>query len=136
MKSICLAVPFVFLSLVSCSTPPANPAPANAGAVKYRYENSLDVRGDNTLDHVVATGYDEKNLGEVTRLDVSAGGPAISLRNESDTNLAMYTPSVELTKQGTLLVSWGEMGDAWCKVELSADAAGNLTVKSRKQGAY
>jgi hypothetical protein len=135
MKSIRFAVPVAFLGLVSCSTPTANPAPV-AGAVKYRYENTLDVRNDNTLDHVVATGYDERNLGEVTRLDVSAGGAALSLRNASDTNGAMYTPSVELTKQGTLLVSWGEIGDAWCKVELSADAAGNLTVKSRKQGAY
>ncbi|HEX2749027.1 MAG TPA: hypothetical protein VHM91_13560 [Verrucomicrobiales bacterium] len=135
MKSLLFALPFL---LVSCASTPSKPdAPAAAaGAVKYRYENSLDLRNDNTLNHVVVTGYDEKSLGEATRLDVSAGGAVLSLRNKSDVGGAMYNPKVELSKQGTLLVSWGEIDDAYGKAELAADEAGNLTIKKWKEGSY
>jgi hypothetical protein len=43
---------------------------------------------------------------------------------------------VELSKQGTLLVSWGEIDDAYGKAELAADEAGNLTIKKWKEGSY
>ncbi len=124
------------LLLASCSTPAAPPAPpAAAGNVKYRYENTLDLNHDNTLNHVLVVGYDEANVLEATRLDVSAGGPVLSLHSVNSGN-ALYNPKVELTKKGTLLVSWGEIDDGFCKVELAADAAGNLKIVSRKEGAY
>ncbi len=135
MKSLLFALPLLFVSCAATPSQPSAPAAA-AGAVKYRYENSLDLRNDNTLNHVTVTGYDEKSLGEATRLDVSAGGAVLSLRNKSDAGGAMYNPKVELSKQGTLLVSWGEIDDGFGKAELAADAAGNLTITKWKEGAY
>jgi hypothetical protein len=115
------------LLLVSCATRPPQPKEV----VRYRYENTLDLRRDNTLNHVVVVGYDDSNMGEATRLVVSAGGKPLTLQNRRDRNGAMYVPSVELTKKGTLAVRWGEIDDCYETVELAADPAGNLTVVSR-----
>jgi hypothetical protein len=123
-------LPFFFASCASNSTT------GSTAAVKYRYENTLDLRNDNTLNRVQVTGVDEKSLGEATRLDVFAGGIGLTLRNKSDVGGAMYNPSVELTKQGTLLVKWGEIDDGYGLAELAADEAGNLTIKKWKEGAY
>ena len=101
--------------------------------IRYRYENTLDLRADNTLNHVVVLGYDDANLREATRLVVSAGGAPLTLRNQIDVNGAMYNPSVELTKKGNLLVRWGVIDDCAEQAELAADPAGNLTVVKRTQ---
>ena len=115
--------------LVSCA--PHSPAPK--GAIRYRYENTLDLRADNTLNRVSVVGYDDANLGEATRLVVSAGGAPLTLRNQIDVNGAMYHPAVELTKKGNLLIRWGVIDDGAEQVELAADPAGNLTVVKRTQ---
>jgi hypothetical protein len=133
MRSLLLASLSLFV--VSCASPGSKPA-APSEAVKYRYENTLDLRNDNTLNHVVVKGYDEKSLGEATRLDVSAGGAMLSLRNKSDAGGAMYNPSVELTKQGNLLIKWDEIDDGYGRAELAADEAGNLTITKWKEGSY
>ena len=118
-------------SLVSCAVHP--PTPKSTEAIRYRYENTLDLRADNTLNHVLVLGYDDSNLGEATRLVVSAGGAPLTLRNQIDVNGAMYNPSVELTKKGTLIVRWGVIGDCSETVELTADPAGNLTTLKRSK---
>ena len=119
----------LFLALASCSVPTSG-TPAN---VKYRYINQLDLGNDNTINPVEVTGYDELNLGEPSRLEVSAGGPVLTLRNEIDTQGAMYAPSVELSPKGTLLVRWGGIDDGWELVELSASPGGALTVVRRSR---
>ena len=120
----------MFLSalLASCATPPSL---APLESVRYRYENSVDLRRDNTLNHVVVVGYDDSTIREATRLVVSAGGPPLTLKNELDVNGAMYAPAVTLTKSGTLIVSWGAIGDRSESAELAADASGGLTVIRR-----
>ena len=115
--------------LVSC----ASHAPTSKQVIRYRYENTVDLRADNTLNRVVVVGYDDANLGEATRLVVSAGGAPLTLRNQIDVNGAMYHPSVELTKKGNLLIGWGVIDDCSEQVELAADPAGNLTVAKRTQ---
>lgn len=115
--------------LVSCA--PHSPVPS--GNVRYRYENMLDLRADNTLNHVTVVGYDDSRLGEATRLVVSAGGAPLTLRNQIDVNGAMYNPSVELTKTGNLLLRWGVIDDCAESVELTADAKGNLAILKRTQ---
>ena len=79
--------------LVSCA--PHSPAPK--GAIRYRYENTLDLRADNTLNRVSVLGYDDTNLGEATRLVISAGGAPLTLRNQIDVNGAMYNPCLLYT---------------------------------------
>jgi len=115
--------------LASCA--PHSPAPK--GAIRYRYENTLDLRADNTLNRVSVVGYDDSNLGEATRLVVSAGGAPLTLRNQIDVNGAMYHPAVELTKKGNLVIRWGVIDDCAEQVEVAADPAGNLTVVKRTQ---
>ena len=126
-------IPFVVLaaSLVSCAV--HSPAPKSTEAIRYRYENTLDLRVDNTLNHVLVLGYDDPNPGEATRLVVSAGGAPLTLRNQIDVNGAMYNPSVELTKKGTLLIHWGVIDDGSETVELAADPASNLTIAKRSK---
>ena len=116
-------------SLASCAVHP----PAPAQAIRYRYENTLDLRADNTLNHMLVLGYDDSNLGEATRLVVSAGGAPLTLRNQIDVNGAMYNPSVELTKKGTLIVRWDVIDDCSETVELAADPAGNLATLKRSK---
>lgn len=60
-----------------------------------------------------------------------AGGAPVSLRNQLDVDGAMYAPSVELTKKGTLLIRWGAIDDQVEEAELAADTAGNLTIIGR-----
>ena len=119
---------FLGALLASCAAPPQA---APHGVVRYRYENSLDLRRDNTLNHVVVVGYDDSNIREATRLVVSAGGAPLTLANQLDVNGAMYAPAVELTKSGTLLVSWGAIDDRSESAELAADDSGGLTVIRR-----
>ena len=118
-------------SLASCAV--HSPAPKSTEAIRYRYENNLDLRADNTLNHVLVLGYDDSSLGEATRLVVSAGGAPLTLRNQIDVNGAMYNPSVELTKKGTLLIHWGVIDDGSETVELAADPASNLTIAKRSK---
>lgn len=119
----------VCLLLASCASHPTG----QKGIVRYRYENTLDLRADNTLNHVTVVGYDDSNLGEATRLVVSAGGASLILRNQVDVNGVMYNPAVELTKKGNLIIHWGVIDDCAEEVELAADPAGNLTVVKRTQ---
>ena len=56
MRSLLLASLSLFV--VSCASPGSKSA-APSEAVKYRYENTLDLRNDNSLNHVVVTGYDD-----------------------------------------------------------------------------
>ena len=114
--------------LVSCASSPVS---APQGEVRYRYENSLDLRRDNTLNHVVVVGYDSSNMKETTSLVVSAGGAPITLKNMLDPNGAMYAPSVDLTKDGNLSIRWGVIDDRSETVVLAADRAGGLTVVKR-----
>jgi hypothetical protein len=130
MRSLKL-LPFIVLCSLLASCAQHSPTPKEI--ICYRYENSLDLRGDNTLNHVVVVGYDDAKLGEATRLVVSTGGAPLTLRNQIDVNGAMYHPSVELTKKGNLLVRWGVIDDCAEQVELAADPAGNLTVVKRTQ---
>ena len=115
--------------LASC----ASKQPAPKQPVCYRYENTLDLRADNTLNHVLVLGYKDPVVQEATSLAVSAGGAPLTLRNQVDMNGAMYNPSVELTKKGNLLIHWGVIGDGSETVELAADPAGNLTVVKRSK---
>ena len=120
-------------SLVSCAVHSPAPAPKSTEAIRYRYENTLDLRADNTLNHVLILGYDDSNPGEATRLVVSAGGAPLALRNQTDVHGAMYNPAVELTKKGTLIVRWDVIGDCSETVELAADPDGNLTAVKRSK---
>jgi len=106
-------------------------APKLKPIVRYRYENTLDLRADNTLNHVVVIGYDDSNMREATRLVVHAGGAPLTLRNQYDINGAMYAPTVELTKKGNLLIRWSEIDEVSEEVELAADPAGNLAIVKR-----
>lgn len=106
-------------------------APKSKAVIRYRYENTVDLRADNTLNHVLVIGYDDASMREVTRLVVFAGGAPLTLRNQMDVNGAMYAPSVALTKKGNLLVRWGAIDDQVEEAELAADAAGNLTIVRR-----
>lgn len=101
--------------------------------VRYRYENTVDLRADNTLNHVLVIGYDDTNIREATRLVVSAGGAPLTLRNKTDVNGAMYAPAVEVTKKGTLIIRWSAIDEVREEVELAADSAGNLTIVKRTQ---
>lgn len=101
--------------------------------VRYRYENTVDLRADNSLNHVLVIGYDDTNIREATRLVVSAGGAPLTLRNKTDVNGAMYAPAVEVTKKGTLIIRWSAIDDVREEVELAADPAGNLTIVKRTQ---
>lgn len=121
------------LSAVLASCAPQQPAPqaSTARRVAYRYENTLDLRADNTLNHVQVLGYEDPVVHEATSLAVSAGGTPLTLRNQVDVNGAMYNPSVELTKRGNLVIHWGVIDDGSETVELAADPAGNLTIVKR-----
>ena len=101
--------------------------------VRYRYENTVDLRADNSLNHVLVIGYDDTNIREATRLVVSAGGAPLTLRNKTDVNGAMYAPAVEVTKKGTLIIRWSAIDEVREEVELAADSAGNLTIVKRTQ---
>jgi hypothetical protein len=127
-------IPLVAIAmlLAACTTP--GPKTRNAEAVRYRYENTLDLHTGGTLSHVVVLGHDDAKLGEATRLVVSAGGTPVTLRNSVDVNGAMYCPAVEAMKNGHLLVRWDVIDEGWEKVELAADAAGNLRVVRRTSG--
>ncbi len=123
------------LALLFAACAPHSPAlhPASGRPVKYRYENSLDLRADNTLDHVLVLGYEDPIVHEATSLTVTAGGAPLTLRNQVDVNGAMYNPSVELSKKGTLLIHWDVIDEGSETVELAADPAGNLKVVKRTQ---
>lgn len=121
----------IFLLIGALLILPAIGNPKSRAVIRYRYENTLDLRADNTLNHVLVIGYDDSNIREVTRLVVFAGGAPLSLRNQLDVNGAMYAPSVELTKKGTLLIRWGAIDDQVEEAELAADTAGNLTIIGR-----
>jgi len=115
--------------MASCAAPPRKPTPI---ATPYRYENTLNLLGGlGPLMHVLVIGYDDAGIGEATRLVVSAGGRPLTLRNQIDVNGAMYTPAVELSKTGNLLVRWGVIDDGSEEVELAADPDGNLSVVKR-----
>ncbi|MDR3401333.1 MAG: hypothetical protein P4L99_02455 [Chthoniobacter sp.] len=128
MRAARLLSPVILIALLIA---PAAAAPKSKPVVRYRYENTVDLRADNTLNHVVVVGYDDANLREATRLVVYAGGAPLTLRNQFDINSAMYAPTVELTKKGNLLIRWGEIDEVSEEVELSADSAGNLTIVKR-----
>ncbi len=117
------------LLLTSC----APQHPASKRKVAYRYENTLDLRADNTLNRVEVIGYEDEMVHEATSLIVSAGGVPLILHNQVDVNGAMYNPSVELTKKGNLMIRWGVIDDGSEAVELAADPAGNLSVVKRTQ---
>ena len=124
-RCLCLA------GLIGLVGIPVEAAPKSGPVVRYRYENTVDLRVDNTLNHVVVVGYDDSQMREATRLVVSAGGAPLTLRNRWDVGGAMYAPAVEFTKNGTLIVRWGVIGDGSEQVELAADPAGNLTIVKR-----
>lgn len=114
-------------ALISC----APQHPASKRPVAYRYENTLDLRADNTLNRVQVIGYEDPMVHEATSLIVSAGGVPLILHNQVDVNGAMYNPSVELTKKGNLIIRWGVIDDGSETVELAADPVGNLTIINR-----
>ena len=118
--------------LAACATP--GPKTTDTGTVRDRYENSLDLHTGGPLSHVIVLGHDDAKLGEATRLVVSAGGAPVTLRNSMDVNGAMYCPAVEAMKSGHLLVRWDVIDEGWERVELAADAAGNLRVIRRTSG--
>jgi len=126
MKLIASLVSFALL--VSC----AAPKPAAKTNAAYRYENTLNLLGGiGPLMHVLVVGHDDAHIGEATRLVVTAGGRPLTLQNEKDVNGAMYTPAVELSKNGNLLVRWGVIDDGFEQVEIAADPSGNLSVAKR-----
>lgn len=121
------------VALAVALTASAAAAPKTKPVIRYRYENTVDLRADNTLNHVVVVGYDDYNMREATRLVVDAGGKPLTLRNERDLNGAMYAPSVQLNKKGNLIVHWGVIDDGWEEAELAADPAGNLKIVRRSR---
>ena len=122
-------LPFVLFGAFLASCAPQQPTPKRP--VSYRYENTLDLRADNTLNRVQVIGYEDPVVHEATSLTVTAGGAPLTLRNQADVNGAMYNPSVALTKKGNLLIRWGVIDDGSETVELSADPVGNLSIVSR-----
>lgn len=126
-------IPAIALLTVSCTTPAPVPSPSSS-AVRYRYANTLNLGNDLTMDEVTVTGYDDENLGESTRLEVTVNKTALTLR--SDTTGGMFTPSVEAGPGGTLNVAWGEIDDGSCKVQIAQNPDGSLKVLSRKQHDY
>ena len=122
-----LSVAFLGVILTSC----AQQEPAQKRPVSYRYENTLDLRADNTLNRVTVLGYEDPIVHEATSLTVNAGGAPLILRNQVDVNGAMYNPSVELTKKGNLVIRWGVIDDGSETVELAADPVGHLKIVSR-----
>jgi len=102
------------------------------GDVCYRYVNSLDFGKNNTLDPVAVTGHDEQGVKEATRLDVKIGEQTIALRDMYEGKAgAMYHPRVELAGDGALVVSWSQIGETGCTVEIAADAGGKLIERKR-----
>lgn len=129
LSAVCVSSLAVLVSGCYTQETPSPGAGASSANLKYRYENRLDLGNDNTLQQVVVEGYDEKQLGEATRLDVSAGGAVLTLRNQVDVGGAMYTPDVQKSAQGNLLIKWSSIGEDVTTAELVADAANNLRVK-------
>lgn len=84
------------LALVSCST--VTPASTGNGKEVYRYVNTLDFENNNSLDQVTVIGYDDGNMGEATRLDVTIGSAILTLRDPYDGTAggAMYNPGVAI----------------------------------------
>jgi hypothetical protein len=116
-----LLLPFL---LVSCAT-----APRTSGKVTYRYVNSLDFGNDNTLDAIAVTGYDEQNNGEATRLDVTIGDSHLTLRDpygDGNGGGYMYNPAVSLGSDGTLVITWSQIGEVFCRSEITSDPQGRL----------
>ncbi len=120
------------LAIVSCA--PVSPVPNSAsGMVVYRYVNTLDFGNNNSMDAIAVTGYDDRAQKEATRLDVSVGAATISLRDPYDgtDGGAMYNPSVELTKDGALAVSWEQIGEVHCRSEIVAGEFDKLVERKR-----
>lgn len=122
------------LLLASCATSStSSPTSSAKGIEKYRYVNTLDFGKDNTLDAIKVIGYDEANVGEVTRLDVSVGNASISLKDTEGEGNAMYNPSVGVEPDGALVVNWGQIGDTTCRSEIVANTSGKLVERKRSQ---
>lgn len=121
----------VFAACETVSTTTTHPPAAIGEKEVYRYVNTLDFSNDNSLDPVKVIGYDESNIGEATRLDVSVGTASLTVKDGSGNQNAMYNPTVELGKDGALLVGWGQIGDTTCRAEIVAAPGGRLIERKR-----
>lgn len=120
------------LALVSCATPSTtNSGSSASGKEVYRYVNTLDFGKNGTLDKIQVIGYDESNIKEATRLDVSVGEASLSLKDGDGNQNAMYNPSVGVEPDGALVINWGQVGDTTCRSEIVADASGKLVERKR-----
>lgn len=130
-------LPLAAFIVASCSSPAPGPGPASGrgSVIRYRYTNTLNLGNDLTMDEVSVTGYDDTNIGESTRLEVTVNKAALTLRSINDGN-AMYTPSVEAGPGGTLNVAWGEIDDGGCRVRIAVKPDGSLAIVSRKELDY
>lgn len=129
-------LPAFALVLVSCTAPAPGPSTASGGSnVRYRYTNTLNLGNDLTMDAVSVIGYDEGNIGESTRLEVTVNKATLTLRSLNTGN-PLYNPSVEAGPEGSLLVAWSEIDDGGCKIRIAVKPDGSLTIVSRKELDY
>lgn len=119
------------LALVSCTT--VTPTGSGKGKEVYRYVNTLDFGKNNTFDQVTVIGYDDGQMQEATRLDVTIGSATLTLRDPYDGSIggAMYSPAVDLMPDGALAVKWEQIGEVHCRAEIIAGPDGKLVERKR-----
>jgi len=105
---------FIVVMLTACSSVSDSAHRTSGPSPLYRYENTINLGNDLTMDKVTVEGFDDEGLREVTRLVVRVNQQSLTLRGGG----AMYTPKVEEVN-GQLVVSWMAIGETLTKVTLS-----------------